>query len=93
MKPDTEENHQNIILNCSTNDINDNWEPQVRVEEIIELTNSITKESNSSVTFSSIVPIVGKWNEKVDSVNHLLQTYCRNTNILYVGYEIMNQPN
>ena len=60
MKPDTEENHQNIILNCSTNDINDNSEPQVRVEEIIELTNSITNESNSSVTFSGIVPICGK---------------------------------
>ena len=60
VKRDTEENHQNIISNCSTNDINDNSEPQVRVEEIIELTNSITKESNSSVTFSGIVPICGK---------------------------------
>ena len=36
-KPDTEENHQNFILNCSTNDINDNAKPQVRVEEIMKL--------------------------------------------------------
>ena len=43
MKPDKEQNHQNITLNCGTNDINDNSEPQVRVEEIIELAKSITK--------------------------------------------------
>ena len=60
VEPDTEENHQNTILNCSNNDINDNSEPQVKVEEIIELTNSITKDSNNSVTFSGIVPICGK---------------------------------
>lgn len=60
MEPDTEQNHQNITLNCGTYDVNDNSGPQVRVEEIIELTNSITKETNSSVTFSGIVPICGK---------------------------------
>ena len=42
-KPDTEENHQKIILNCGTNDLNDNSKPEVRVEEIIELTKSVQK--------------------------------------------------
>ena len=56
VKPTTEQNQKNIILNCGTNDINDESDPQNEAEEIVELAKSISKDCNSNVTVSGIVP-------------------------------------
>ena len=74
VKSTTEQNTKNIILHCVTNDINDGSDPQNIAKEIVELAKSITKDCNSNVTVSGILPRYGQLNEKVRSVNRL---YCR----------------
>ena len=81
VKPTTKQNPKNIILHCDTNDINDESDPQNIAEEIVELDKSISKDCNSSVTVSGIVPRYSKLNEKVRSVNLLLR---------FVGHENIN---
>ena len=56
VKPTTEQNPKNIILYCSANDINDDSDPQNVAEEIAELAKSMSKDGNSNVTVSGIVP-------------------------------------
>ena len=75
VKPTTEQNPKNIILHCGTNDINDDSDPQNVAEEIVELAKSMSKDCNSNVTVSGVVPRYCKLNEKVRSVNRLLQIY------------------
>ena len=79
-----------IILHSGTNDINDDSDPQNIAEEIVELAKSISKDCNSNVTVSGIVPRYGKLNEKVRSVNRLLRIYCRNMDMRFVGHENIN---
>ena len=90
VNPTTEQNPKSIILHCSTNDINDDSDPQNIAEETVKLAKSISKDCNSNVTASGIVPRYGKLNEKVRSVNRLLQIYCRNMDINFVGHENIN---
>ena len=90
VNPTTEQNPKSIILHCSTNDINDDSDPQNIAEETVKLAKSISKDYNSNVTASGIVPRYGKLNEKVRSVNRLLQIYCRNMDINFVGHENIN---
>ena len=90
VKPTTEQNPKNIILYCSANDINDESDPQNVAEEIAELAKSMSKDGNSNVTVSGIVPRYGKLNEKVRSVNRLLRIYCRNMDMRFVGHENIN---
>ena len=90
VKPTMEQNPKNIILHCGTNDINDDSDPQNVAEEIVELAKSISKDCNSNVTVSGIVPRYGKLNEKVRSVNRLLRIYCRNMDMRFVGHENIN---
>ena len=47
---------KNVFLDCGINDINDDSEPQIIAEEIKELAKSLTKECNSNITVSGIVP-------------------------------------
>ena len=89
-KPTTEQNPKNIILHYGTNDINDDLDPQNIAEEIVQLAKSISKDCNSNVTISGIVPRYGKLNEKVRSVNRLLRIYCRNMDMRFVGHENIN---
>ena len=90
VKPTTEKNPKNIILKCGVNDINDDSDPENIAEEIVELAKSITKDCNSNVTVSGIVPRYGMLNEKVRSVNRLLRIYSRNMDICFVGHENIN---
>ena len=90
LKPTTEQNPKNIILHCSTNDINDDSEPQNIAEEIAELAKSIAKDCDSNATASGIVPRYDKLKEKVRSVNRLWEIYCRNMDISFVGHENIN---
>ena len=90
VKPTTEQNPKNIILHCGANDINDDSDLQNVAEEIVELAKSISKDCNSSVTVSGIVPRYGKLNEKVRSANRLLRIYCRNMDMHFVGNENIN---
>ena len=92
VKSTTEQNPKNIILHCSTSDINDDSDPQNIAEEIAELAKSISKDCDSNVTVSGIVPRYGKLNEKVRFVNRFLRIYSRNMNMHFVGYENIN-PN
>ena len=55
----------NIVLHCGTNVTNDDSEPQNIAKEILELAKSKTKDCNSNVTVSGIVPRYGKLNKKV----------------------------
>ena len=55
-----------------------------------ELAKSISKDCNSNVTVSGIVPRYGKLNEKVTSANRLLRIYCRNMDVRFVGHENIN---
>ena len=84
---------KNIILHCGTNDINDDSDLQNIVEEIVELAKSISKDCNSNVTVSGIVPRYGKLNEKVRSVNRLLRIYCRNMDMRFAGMKILTLVN
>ena len=68
-------NPKNIILHCGTNDINDDSDPKNVAEKIVKQAKSISKDCNSNVTVSGIVPRYGKLNEKVRSVNRLLRIY------------------
>ena len=90
VKAIAEQNPKNIILHCGTNDINDDSGPQNIAEEIVELTKSISKDCNSNVTVSIIVPRYGKLNEKVRSVSRLLRIYCRNMDMRLDGHENIN---
>ena len=90
VKLTTEQNPKNIILYCGTNDINDDTDLENIAEEIVELAKSITKDCNSNVTISGIVPRYGKLNEKARSVNRLLQIYCGNMDIRFFGHENIN---
>ena len=71
VNPATVQNPKNIIYHCGTNDINDDSDPQNIAEEIVELAKLISKDCNSNVTVSGIVPRYGymrsiyKLNEKV----------------------------
>ena len=47
----------------------------------------MSKGCNSNVTASGIVPRYGKLNEKVRSVDRLLQIYCKNMDMRFVGHE------
>ena len=88
VKLTTEQNPKNIILHRGTNDINYDSDAQNIAEEIAKLAKSITKDCKSNVTVSVIVPTYGKLNEKVKSVNCLLQIYCRNMDIRFVVMRI-----
>ena len=44
VKSTTEQNPKNIILHCSTNDVNDDSDPQNVVEKIVKLAKSISKD-------------------------------------------------
>ena len=90
VKPITEQNPKNIILHCGTNDRNDDPDPQNIAEEIVELAKSVSKDCNSNVAVSGIVPRYGKLNEKVRSVIRLLRIYCRNMDMRFVGHENIN---
>ena len=90
VKPTTEQNSKNINLHCDINDINDESDPQNVAEEIFELAKSISKDCNSNVTVSGIIPRYGKLNEKVRSVNRLLRIYYRNMGMRFVGHENIN---
>ena len=90
VKLTTEQNPKNIILLRGTNDINYDSDAQNIAGEIAKLAKSITKDCKSNVTVSVIVPTYGKLNEKVRSVNRLLQIYCRNMDIRFVGHENIN---
>ena len=85
VKPTTEQNIKNIFLHCGTNDINGDVELLNIAKKIIEPAKAIKKDCSSNVTVSGIVPIFGKLNEKLTSVNRLLRVYCRNTDIRFVG--------
>ena len=76
VKPITEENPKNIILHCGTNDINDDLNLKNIAEEIAKQAKSISKDCNSNVTVSGIIPRYGKLNEKEicqSSFTNLLQ--------------------
>ena len=76
VKATTEQNPKNLILHCGTNDINDHSDLQNIAEEIVELAKSISKDCNSNVTVSGIVPRYGKLNETCQSSStNLLQKY------------------
>ena len=64
VKPTTEQNQKSNILHCGTNDINYDSYPRNIAEEIVKLTKSVTKDCNSNLTVSGIVPRYGKLNEK-----------------------------
>ena len=73
VKLTTEQNPKNIILHSGANDINDDSKSQNIAEEIVELVKSVTKDCNSNVTASGIVPRYRKLNEKMKySVSCLL---------------------
>ena len=88
VKPTTEQNAKDIILHCGTNDTNDDSEPQNIAKDIAKVAKSIKKNCNSNVTVSCIVPRYGELNEKVRSVNRLLQICCRNMNIVLLAMRI-----
>ena len=67
VKLTTEQNQKNIILHRGTNVINDDSKSQNIAEEIVELVKSVTKDCNSNVTASGIVPRYGKLHEKMRS--------------------------
>ena len=90
VKPTTKQIPKSIILSCSTNNINDDPDPQNIAEEILELAKSISNDCDNHVTVSGIVPRYGKLNEKVRSVNRLLRIYCRNMDMRFVGHENIN---
>ena len=90
VKPTMEQNQQNIILHCGTNNVNDDSDLQNIAKDIVELAKSITKDCNSNVTVSGIAPRYGKFNEKVRSFSRLSRIYCRNMDIRFVGHENIN---
>ena len=90
VKPTKEQNPKNIILRCGTNDVNNDSDLQNIAEETAKLAKSISIDCTSNVTVSGIVPRYGKLNEKVTSVNRLLQIYCRNLDMCFVGHENIN---
>ena len=90
VKPTKEQNPNNIILRCGTNDVSNGSNPQNIAKKIVELAKSNSKDCNSNITVSGIVPRYGKLNEKVRSVSRLLQIYCRNMEMHFVGHENIN---
>ena len=76
-----------LLEQLCIHDDSDSWNI---VEEFVELTKSITKDCNSDVIVSGIVGRYSKLNEKGRSVNRLLQIYCRNLDIRFVGRENIN---
>ena len=56
VKPTMEQNPNKIILRCGTNDINDDSNLQNIAKEIVELAKSNSKDYNSNITVSGIVP-------------------------------------
>ena len=93
VKPTKEQNPKNIILHCGTNDINAYSDPQNIAKEIVEQAKSTSKDCNSNVTVSGIVPRYGKLNEKVRSVNRLLRIYCGKMNIVLLGMKMLTLVN
>ena len=78
------------MLNTNECLLGDDSDPQNVAEEIVKLAKSISKDCNSNVIVSGIVPRYGKLNEKVRSVNRLLRIYCRNMDMRFVGHENIN---
>ena len=56
VKPTMEQNPNKIISRCGTNDINDDSNLQNIAKEIVELAKSNSKDYNSNITVSGIVP-------------------------------------
>ena len=71
-KTNYETKSKKYYLHCGTNDINDDSNLQDKAEKTVELAKSVSKDCNSNVTVSGIVPRYGKLNEKVRSVDRLL---------------------
>ena len=90
MKPTTEQNPKNVILCCGTNDINGVVELLNIAEVIVQLAKSIKKNCSSNVTASGVVYRYVMSIQKVRSVNCLLQIYCRNMDIRFVGHDNIN---
>ena len=61
--------------------INDDSELQNIAEETVKVGKSITKDCNSNVTVPGIVSRYSNLNEKVRSVDRLLQIYWRNMDV------------
>ena len=56
VKPTMGQNPNKIISRCGTNDINDDSNLQNIAKEIVELAKSNSKDYNSNITVSGIVP-------------------------------------
>ena len=55
-KPSIEKNPENIIIRCGTNDISKDVDPEKIAADIINLSKSVSEESESNVIIPGLVP-------------------------------------
>ena len=66
------QNPENIIIHCGTNDISIDAYPEKITADIINLSKSVSQESESSVIISGFVPCKGFLSAKVRNVKNRL---------------------
>ena len=89
-KPTSEQKPQNVILHCGARNIQEGVKPINIANDIIAMAKLIKKESGSDITISAIVPRRSKLNNKVESVNEILEEQCTNLNMGVVRHDNNN---
>ena len=85
-KPNIEKNPKNIIIHCGTNDISKDADPQKIAAHIINLSKSVSEESESNVIKSGLVPRKGylkakSYNRLRDCCRKCMLTFFKHGNI------------
>ena len=87
IKPTIEQNPQNIILHCGTNDIDEKSKAADIANGILHLGNTIINESDSNLIISGIIPRKSDSDGKIKKINKLLEKKCNERNIGFVSHD------
>ena len=93
VKPTIEENPENVILVCGTNNLTESSDPNTVANEIFELGMTIVNESNSNLVISSIIHRKNEFRSKIKEINGLLKDKCNQRNIGFLSHDNINPIN
>ena len=87
--PQYQNDPEDIVLHCDTNDLRQNFSAVEIGQKILELASSCKSDSNN-ILVSGIVQHRGKLNAKAAQVNSFLKNTCSKRNICFVNNSNIN---
>ena len=87
--PQYQNDPDDIVLHCDTNDLRQNFSAVEIGQKILELAASCKSDSNN-ILVSGIVQLRGKLNAKTAQVNSFLKNTCGKRNVCFINYSNIN---